>query len=329
MNEGTGVGDRAVGTDGVTQAEAEQAAEVTGAEATKRRRSLWKELPLLIGIALVLALLVKTFLVQAFSIPSGSMQSTLQVGDRVLVDKLTPWFGSRPERGDVVVFHDPDNWLADEETSHANPVQKVLGFIGVMPSAQEHDLIKRVIAVGGDTVECHGPGPVQVNGKPLDEPYVYAGNTPCSSDDRGGQFKVTVPKGMIWVMGDHRQNSADSRYHQQDKNHGFVPVGNVVGRAIVVAWPVSRWSTLPVPSTFAQSGIKAAPGVVGLTGALPFVMWRRRRRSHRNGDGAATLIPATTAAVFVEAPGMPADHAAPPHGPRDPRQGRTGTGTAH
>ncbi|WP_405592638.1 signal peptidase I [Streptomyces sp. NBC_01190] len=247
-----------------------------------RQRSLWKELPILVVVALVLALIIKTFLVQAFSIPSESMQNTLQPGDRVLVDKLTPWFGSKPARGEVVVFHDPADWLGDEGAPHPNAVQKALGFVGLMPAAGERDLIKRVIAVAGDRVECQGTGPVKVNGKPLDEPYVYAGNTPCSADDQGGRFAVTVPKGKIWVMGDHRQNSYDSRYHQNDETRGFVPVGNVVGRAFVVAWPVGRWATLPVPHTFGQPGIHAAaaagPGALGLAGALPLVLWRRGRR---------------------------------------------------
>lgn len=126
----------------------------TSDKGPKKQRSFWKELPLLIGIALVLALLIKTFLVQAFSIPSDSMQDTLQRGDRVLVDKLTPWFGSEPERGDVVVFHDPGGWLEGEPTPTPNVAQKFLSFIGLMPSAEEKDLIKRVIAVGGDTVSC-------------------------------------------------------------------------------------------------------------------------------------------------------------------------------
>ncbi|MGW1894971.1 signal peptidase I [Streptomyces sp. NPDC002004] len=257
----------------------------TRGDGPKKPKSFWKELPLLIGIALVLALLIKTFLVQAFSIPSDSMQNTLQRGDRVLVDKLTPWFGSEPQRGEVVVFHDPDNWLAGEPTPHVNPVQRVLSWIGLMPSAEEKDLIKRVVAVGGDTVECKGTGPLKINGKALNEPYVYAGNTPCSVDNEGGQFKVTVPKGKIWVMGDHRQNSLDSRYHQQDKDQGFVPIDHVVGRAIVVAWPPTRWATLPVPSTFDQPGLAAAegaaPGVLGLAGAAPIVLWRRRRTTVR------------------------------------------------
>ncbi|MFF9605993.1 signal peptidase I [Streptomyces sp. NPDC014684] len=256
------------------------------ADQPKKPRSFWKELPILIGIALVLALLIKTFLVQAFSIPSDSMQNTLQQGDRVLVDKLTPWFGSKPERGEVVVFHDPDDWLAGEPAPNPNPVQKVLSWIGLMPSAEEKDLIKRVIGVGGDTVECNGTGPLTVNGKALNEPYVYPGNTPCSQDDQGGQFKVKVPAGYIWVMGDHRQNSRDSRYNQSDSHHGMVPVDKVVGRAIVRAWPINRWGTLPVPDTFDQPSLgqqtsamslTVAPQGVAVVAVLPVVVWRRRR----------------------------------------------------
>lgn len=261
--------------------------------AARPHRSFWKELPLLVGIALLLALLIKTFLVQAFSIPSDSMQNTLQRGDRVLVDKLTPWFGSEPERGEVVVFHDPANWLSGEPTPDPNIAQKVLSWIGLMPSAEEKDLIKRTIAVGGDTVECKRGGPVMVNGKALDEPYIFPGNTPCDDFPFG---PLTVPKGKIWVMGDHRQNSQDSRYHQQDSTQGFVPVSDVVGRAVVVAWPITRWSTLPVPDTFDQPGIgnqaKATalglgasglapvglgPAALGFAGAVPVVLWRRRK----------------------------------------------------
>ncbi|MFI8434579.1 signal peptidase I [Streptomyces sp. NPDC079020] len=245
---------------------------------TKKQRPFWVELPLLIGIALVLALLIKTFLLQAFSIPSESMQNTLQKGDRVLVDKLTPWFGSEPGRGEVVVFRDPANWLDGVPVDKPNTVQKVLGFVGVMPSAEEKNLIKRVIGVGGDTVECAGDGPVKVNGRPLDEPYVFPGNSACSNDD-GGRFKVTVPAGRLWVMGDHRQASEDSRYHQDDPHGGMVPVDDVVGRAVLVAWPVDRWSTLPVPGTFEQAGAAAAayPGGPALAGALSLVLIRRRR----------------------------------------------------
>lgn len=271
-----------------------------GGTAAQPHRSFWKELPLLIGIALLLALLIKTFLVQAFSIPSDSMQDTLQRGDRVLVDKLTPWFGSEPERGEVVVFHDPASWLSGEPTPEPNFAQKALSWIGLMPSAEEKDLIKRTIAIGGDTVECKKGGPVVVNGKELDEPYIFPGNTPCDDMPFG---PITVPQGKIWVMGDHRQNSQDSRYHMQDSTKGFVPVDEVVGRAVVVAWPITRWSTLPVPDTFDQPGIgnQAAavalglgasglapvglgPAALGLTGAVPLVMWRRRRLTSGRTD---------------------------------------------
>lgn len=266
-------------------------AEEDGDAAARPHRSFWKELPLLIGIALLLSLLIKTFLLQAFSIPSDSMQNTLQRGDRVLVDKLTPWFGAEPERGEVVVFHDPADWLAGQPTPELNFAQKALNWIGLMPS--EKDLIKRTIAIGGDTVECKKGGPVVVNGKALVEPYVFPGNTACDDAPFG---PITVPKGKIWVMGDHRQNSQDSRWHMQDSTRGFVPVDKVVGRAVVVAWPVTRWSTLPIPDTFDQPGIgnQAAatalglgaaglapvglgPAALGFAGAVPLVMWRRRK----------------------------------------------------
>ncbi|MFF8838986.1 signal peptidase I [Streptomyces sp. NPDC015130] len=247
----------------------------------KKPRSFWKELPLLIGIALVLALLIKTFLVQAFSIPSESMMNTLQRGDRVLVDKLTPWFGSEPERGEVVVFHDPGGWLEGQTTPEPNVVQKFLSFIGLMPSAEEKDLIKRVIAVGGDTVSCKEGGKVVLNGVALDESaYLYPGSVPCQ--DSFGPIKV--PEGRIWVMGDNRQNSLDSRFHQQLPGGGTVANDLVVGRAVVIAWPVTRWATLPVPDIFDQPALDkaaaAAPlGATALAGALPLVLWRRRKRT--------------------------------------------------
>ncbi|MGW8762134.1 signal peptidase I [Streptomyces sp. NPDC055815] len=250
----------------------------------KKQRSFWKELPLLVGIALVLALLIKTFLVQAFSIPSESMMNTLQKGDRVLVDKLTPWFGSEPERGEVVVFHDPGGWLEGQVAPKPNVVQKFLSFIGLMPSAEEKDLIKRVIAVGGDTVSCKEGGKVVLNGVALDESaYLAPGAVPCQ--DSFGPIKV--PKDRIWVMGDNRQNSLDSRFHQQLPGGGTVSNDEVVGRAVVIAWPVTRWATLPVPDVFDQPALNkalgAAPlGAAGLAGALPLVLWRRKKQAARH-----------------------------------------------
>ncbi|MGW7295633.1 signal peptidase I [Streptomyces xiamenensis] len=251
----------------------------------KKQRSFWKELPILIGIAIVLALLIKTFLVQAFSIPSNSMQNTLQRGDRVLVDKLTPWFGSTPERGEVVVFNDPGGWLGEspEQSGFGAAVQQGLSWIGLMPSAEDQDLIKRVIAVGGDTVSCRRGGPVILNGKELDESeYLFPGNTACDDQEFG---PITIPDGELWVMGDHRQDSLDSRYHQNLPGGGTVPESKVVGRAIVVAWPVNRWSTLPVPSSYddipsaamaTAVAAAAGPAGLGLALALPLVLWRRR-----------------------------------------------------
>ncbi|MFJ2866097.1 signal peptidase I [Kitasatospora sp. NPDC087314] len=256
-----------------------------GAKAGRKKRPFWQELPILLVIALLLSLGIKTFFVQAFSIPSGSMQQTLEIGDRVLVDKLTPWFGAKPERGEVVVFRDPGGWLEGAPThsddSVMSSVQKALSTVGLMPSADEKDLIKRVIAVGGDTVECKAGGPVKVNGVALDEPYLFPGSTPCDNDPVG---IVTVPKDKLWVMGDHRNNSRDSRPHHNETGDGFVPVGNVVGRAFVVAWPLSDWSTLPVPDTFDKVPAGAAapvetpsvPDAVGLAAVVPFALWSRR-----------------------------------------------------
>ncbi|GHH76714.1 signal peptidase I [Kitasatospora indigofera] len=278
--------DQSGGTDDVPAAAEEDEGSAEAPSGERKPRSFWKELPILIGIALILALVIKTFFVQAFSIPSESMQNTLQVGDRVLVDKLTPWFGAEPERGEVVVFHDPGGWLNDEPAQQSNNsfvrgLQDVLSFVGLMPSANEKDLIKRVIAVGGDTVECEGEGPVKVNGIALDEPYIFPGNTPCGTKQFG---PVHVPEGRIWVMGDHRADSLDSRYHMDQPGGGTVPVGDVVGRAFVVAWPLDRWATLPVPATFDQKGLAAAEpfvppaaGTLGAVGLWPLVRRVRRR----------------------------------------------------
>ncbi|GAA1949429.1 signal peptidase I [Kitasatospora viridis] len=243
---------------------------------TRKQRPFWQELPILVVLALLLALVIKSFFVQAFSIPSGSMENTLQPGDRVLVDKLTPWFGAKPERGDVVVFKDPDGWLDDEPVAKANVVQEALSYVGLMPAAGDRDLIKRVIAVGGDTVDCEAGKPVTVNGVALNEPYIFPGSTPCDDYPVG---KITVPKDHLWVMGDHRNNSADSRYHQvRGPGDGFVPESDVVGRAFAVAWPLTHWATLPVPSTFQQHGLAQGGGAVGMAAAVPVLYWYRRRQ---------------------------------------------------
>jgi signal peptidase I len=209
---------------------------------------------MLVAAALVIALVLKTFLVQAFVIPSGSMENTLRIGDRVLVDKLTPWFAAEPKRGDVVVFKDPGDWLAGEEAppDHSpavvKQVKKGLSFVGLLPSGDDRDLIKRVVAVGGDTVKCcDSYGKVTVNGKALDEPYLHPGNAPSAI-----AFEVKVPPGHLFVMGDHRADSADSRYHLDEKSQGTVPVSDVIGRAVAIAWPLGHWRGLEEPATFAS-----------------------------------------------------------------------------
>jgi signal peptidase I len=208
--------------------------------------------------AVVLSIIVKTFLLQAFFIPSGSMETTLHgcpgcLGDRVLVNKMTSHL-SGVKRGDVVVFHDTSGWL--HPTAQApglfGRAHQVLSFIGLAPATSESDLVKRVIGVGGDTVEGRG-GQVFVNGTHLDEPYVFPGNRPTEVS-----FKVTVPAGTLWVMGDHRAESGDSRFHQQDPGKGFVPVKDVAGRAFAIIWPLDRAGSLDRPKTFDQPfGISA------------------------------------------------------------------------
>jgi signal peptidase I len=220
----------------------------------KRRRSAVKEIPVLITVALLIALVLKTFLVQAFVIPSGSMEQTIRIEDRVLVDKLTPWFGSKPERGDVVVFKDPGGWLPPEEKpAQDDPVvikqaKQLLIFIGLLPSDDERDLIKRVVAVGGDRVVCCDKDRrVTVNGVALNEPYLHPDDVPSSM-----RFDVKVPDGRLFVMGDHRSNSADSRFHLDEEGSGTVAEDRVVGRAVVIAWPLDHWRQLDEPETYAS-----------------------------------------------------------------------------
>ncbi|MEU0478174.1 MULTISPECIES: signal peptidase I [unclassified Streptosporangium] len=252
----------------------------------KKKGSFWKELPVLIVVAVVLALIIKTFVIQAFYIPSESMENTLLTNDRVLVNKLV--YRVRDiERGDVVVFSGVDSW--DPEIDLEEPSNPVAGFFrwvgtafGVVPG--EKDYIKRVIGVGGDTVKCcDAQGRVTVNGVPLDEDYLYPGDVPSQRF-----FEAKVPEGRLWVMGDHRLVSLDSRSHLGDPGGGTISVDKVIGRAFVIVWPFSRATTIPIPDTFGQPALKAAaavggaaPFLAGFAGAVPLVLWRRRRLSRR------------------------------------------------
>ena len=204
-----------------------------------------REVVLVLVIALGLSLLIKTFLVQAFYIPSESMENTLLAGDRVLVSKLTPGPFSL-HRGDIVVFADPGGWLQPQPKAPESPLRSVvrdtLTFVGLLPADSGEHLIKRIIGLPGDTVACcDSQGRVTVNGVPVDEPYLFPGNRPSEID-----FSVTVPAGRLWVMGDHRSLSEDSRFHR-DQHGGTVPISDVVGRAFVIVWPPGRMSLLHTP----------------------------------------------------------------------------------
>ncbi len=193
--------------------------------------------------ALVLSLLVKTFLAQAFYIPSESMQRTLEPGDRVMVSLLTPGPFDL-ERGDVVVFADPGEWLPEAVEPQrgvvGGAVVGLLRFVGILPNDADGHLIKRVVGLPGDRVVCcDDQGRLSVNGEALDEAYLYPGDVPSVPT-----FDVDVPSDHLWVMGDHRSQSQDSRYHLGLPGGGAVPVEAVVGRAVLTVWPVPRWTWL-------------------------------------------------------------------------------------
>ncbi|RZU73969.1 signal peptidase I [Micromonospora kangleipakensis] len=194
----------------------------------KPRSSFWKELPILLGVAILVAVLVRAFVLQTFFIPSPSMENTLKIDDRVLVNKLVYDFRS-PHRGEVIVFEAPTEWSGNPDGE---------------------DFIKRVIGVGGDHVVCcDAQDRLVINGRSLDEPYIYPGNKPADQD-----FEITVPQGRLWVMGDHREASGDSLEHWQqsgqDITEATIPEDQVVGRAFTVFWPVSRATWLTVPKQF-------------------------------------------------------------------------------
>jgi signal peptidase I len=250
----------------------------------KPARPFWVEAVILLAIAAVIAVGVHSFLFQAFYIPSGSMENTLHVGDRVLVNRLSYKVG-HVQRGQVVVFSGVDSWTPESQvTPPHNPVLRELrtaaGYLGFAPSG-EQDFIKRVIGVPGDRVTCcDTQGRIQVNGKPLDENYLFPG-----SNNRTLPFDITVPAGRLWVEGDHRDNSKDSRLNTGLPGGGTIPVNKVVGRAFVVVWPVSHWRGLSVPHSYralSNATVSASPSAIGLVAVVPLAVMRRRRRRLRS-----------------------------------------------
>jgi len=228
----------------------------------RERRSLplWAETVVLLIVALGLAILIKQFFVQAFYIPSGSMEPGLVPNDRILVEKWSYWMGS-PKRGDIIVFSDPGDWLQGEDAQQANNfVTSTLGAVGLYPLGGH--LVKRVIGVAGDQIACDPKvdgGKLRVNGYAVDEqsylPSKSVGNpgdriympstVPCET-----AFQASVPAGDLWVMGDNRGDSSDSRAHQPDADLGFVPVKDVVGKVFAVIWPVGDMELVHRPAVF-------------------------------------------------------------------------------
>jgi signal peptidase I len=260
----------------------------------RRRVPFWVELPALVATALILTFLIQTFVARVYIIPSPSMEQTLDghdgVGDRILVDEVVYDFHD-PRPGDVVVFRGPDSWVPTEYqvSASTNPVLHWLKQFGAavgIGKPDEYDLVKRVIAVGGQTVYCcDAQNHVVVDGKPLDEPYVYW------EPDRGGPAQqlrfapVTIPAGYLWMMGDNRNDSDDSRIQNGGGINGIVPVANVIGKARTIIWPPSRWRG--VGDDDAQLQALALPGWtqglpagVGIAAAWP-TLWLGRRVGHR------------------------------------------------
>lgn len=210
-----------------------------------------REFVLIVVGALIVSSILRAFVGQMFIIPSESMENTLLVGDRVVVEKLTD-----VERGDVVVFEDPGGWLGAEESGQKRgSVGRFFEVVGLLPDSSHGHLIKRLVGMPGDKVACcDSQGRLLVNGQPLDETsYLYPGDAPSHID-----FQVTVPAGKVFVLGDHRSASGDSRVHLSDTNAtgdtpgdaAFVPMDKITGRAVVIVWPAGRWTKLGVPDTF-------------------------------------------------------------------------------
>jgi signal peptidase I len=234
-----------------------------------------KEFAIVVGMALVLSFIVKTWLIQAFYIPSGSMENTLQVNDRVIVSKLTPGPVDL-KRGDIIVFADPGDWVeapvVQERGKLTTVVRETLTFVGLLPDTAENHLIKRVIGLPGDRVVCCDEGGrLTVNGVPVKEPYIHEGDAASERD-----FDITVPRGRVWVMGDHRSDSSDSRFHDSpddDGSRGSVDERLIVGRAVALVWPLDHMAWLSNPTeTFARVPASAGtdpaqPGQSPTTGA--------------------------------------------------------------
>ncbi|HEX4399856.1 MAG TPA: signal peptidase I [Galbitalea sp.] len=220
----------------------------TPEQATRRRRRsvllFLRDILFILLAAVVISFVIKTFFVRSFYIPSASMENTLMVNDRVIVSLLTP--GLTPlQHGDVVVFQDPGGWLTDlPPAAPSSPLDGVLAFLGLAAPTDSNHLIKRVIGLPGDHVQCCNVlGRLTVNGVPLDEPYIHLPSGVTSSDPY--TFSVTVPKGDIWVMGDNRNDSEDSAYHETKHDTSpFVPLRDVTGQALLISWPFNRWTFL-------------------------------------------------------------------------------------
>jgi signal peptidase I len=203
--------------------------------------SWWQETILLVGLALLVSILVKTFLLQMFFVPSASVRPELQEDDRILVEKVSTWDGA-VERGDVVVFRDPGGWLG--ATPEPTGMQELLSLVGLYPDGGH--LVKRVVAVGGDRVVCcDRQGRITVDGRPLRERYLPRGTEPSARE-----FDVVVPDDAVWVMGDNRDNSQDSRFHMADPGNGAVPLENVVGKVWGIVWPLDRFEQLDRPKAY-------------------------------------------------------------------------------